>query len=511
MEPTVTVKLQQVLRLPSRAALDRQPHAIVCLSARAGRDVWRSLPYGELLARRFRRTPGQEDRLLTTELPNPRGTRIGLCCIAEKATPFQRLSQARRLIAVHAAHNPGALALIVAGYTETAARTTAEALIAAALAAAAPLPSFKSRHPIVPKLRSLRLYGATAADGFRTTFAAAEGNALARSLSLLPGNRLTPRQYLARLRSLAKEQGWRMRVHDRNDLQRRGAGAFLAVTQADPGSDAGIVRLSYRPARTRRGAGRLALIGKGICYDTGGVNLKPARHMYGMHGDMQGSAVALGTLLALTRLQVDFAADCWLALAENAIGVKAYKPNDVVTALNGTTIEIVHTDAEGRMVLADTLALATRQRGVRLAIDYATLTGACVHALGNGYSGVFSNRDGYLPRLVEAGRASGERVWPFPLDEDYDRPLSSEVADVKQCALDGTADHILAARFLQRFVENGVPWIHVDLASATHRGGLAHVPTEVTGFGIRLSLQWLLNETWNEPQAVNDPDSMPFR
>jgi len=215
--------------------------------------------------------------------------------------------------------------------------------------------------------------------------------------------------------------------------------------------------------------------------------------MYGMHGDMQGSAVALGTLLALTRLQARIPVDCWLALAVNHIGPAAYRPNDVVTALNGATIEIVHTDAEGRMVLADTLTLAGRSRP-RLIVDYATLTGACVYALGTGYSGVFSNRDAWLPALAAAGRDSGERIWPFPMDEDYDRSLESDIADVKQCAPDGDADHILAARFLRRFVPRGTPWIHLDLSSASRKGGLAHIPTEVTGFGVRLSLRLLLDK-----------------
>ena len=248
----------------------------------------------------------------------------------------------------------------------------------------------------------------------------------------------------------------------------------------------------------------VALIGKGICFDTGGVNVKSARFMHGMHEDMEGSAVALGTLLALTLLEVDFAVDCWLALAENHVGPAAYKPNDVVTASNGTSIEVVHTDAEGRMILADTLALAGKTRP-RLMIDYATLTGACVAALSTRLSGVFCNRDALLPTLIEAGRASGERVWPFPMSADFDEALESKVADIKQCTLDSEADHILAARFLSRFVPQESAWIHLDLAAGNHKSGLAHIPTDVTGFGVRFTLNLLLQQQVLAQETLDRP------
>ncbi|MCK5432388.1 MAG: leucyl aminopeptidase family protein, partial [Gammaproteobacteria bacterium] len=235
------------------------------------------------------------------------------------------------------------------------------------------------------------------------------------------------------------------------------------------------------------------LVGKGICYDTGGTNLKTANYMFGMHEDMQGSAVALGTLLALTRLKVNFPVECWMALAMNHIGPKAYKPNDVVTASDGTTIEIVHTDAEGRMVLADTLAMASKSKP-KLMIDYATLTGACINSLGTAYSGAFTNKEEYIPTLIEAGKASGERVWSFPMDEDFDKALESDIADIKQCSLEAGMDHILASRFLQRFVKNDTPWIHIDLSSSNRKGGLAHIPTDTTGFGVRFTLNLLLDK-----------------
>jgi leucyl aminopeptidase len=181
--------------------------------------------------------------------------------------------------------------------------------------------------------------------------------------------------------------------------------------------------------------------------------------------------------------------DAWLAIAQNHIGPRAYKQNDVVTALDGTTIEIVHTDAEGRMVLSDALTLAVRSKPDAI-LDFATLTGSMKTALGNRYCGIFSNREALIEVAVAAGRVTGERVHPFPMDADYDSALDSTIADVKQCSLEGQADHILAARLLQRFVKE-VPWLHMDLSASTCTGGLGASASEVTGFGVAWGLEML--------------------
>jgi leucyl aminopeptidase len=216
--------------------------------------------------------------------------------------------------------------------------------------------------------------------------------------------------------------------------------------------------------------------------------------MLDMHTDMQGSAVALGTLLALAELEVPFGIDAWLAITENRLAADAYKSQDIVTAADGTTIQVIHTDAEGRMVLADTIALAAREQPAVI-IDYATLTGSCVVALTERYSGAFSNRAGANALLQRVGTECGERVWPFPMDEDFDELLKSDVADVKQCSSESAGDHILGARFLSRFVPKSIPWIHFDLSAGQHKGGLAHVPTDITGFGVRLTVELLTRAT----------------
>ncbi len=225
--------------------------------------------------------------------------------------------------------------------------------------------------------------------------------------------------------------------------------------------------------------------------------------MYLMHGDMQGSAVAVGTLLACARSGLGVDVDCWLALTENEIGPRAYRPQDIVRASNGVTIQVVHSDAEGRMVLADTLALASREKP-ELLLDFATLTGACVNAITDRYSGAFTNRPDLQARLQEVGSESGERVWCFPMDEDFDLELECAVADVLQCTLESKGDHILAARFLSKFVAAGLPWVHIDLAAAEHKGGLGHVPTEFTGFGVRYALR-LLNDQSFMAQVGKQP------
>lgn len=467
---------------------------IVVLPTGRDKNHWPLFPFSDVLQKRLARRAEQDCSTTpyTADLPDASGTPVALGAADATTGSFELLTLARKLAAAALAHNPRSLTLCMAGLSDALAARTAEALVAALLAASHPLPHLKSKKDKPVKLALLELYGVQKKIALSRTFAEAEGNNLARHLTALPPNALTPALYRQRITALAREHGWRMAFLDTKKLKRLKAGAFLAVAQGSSVADAGIVHLRYTPsARSPKPA--LALVGKGICFDTGGTNLKPAKHMYGMHEDMEGSAVALGTLLALTQLKVDFPVDCWLALAQNHIGPNAYKQNDVVRACNGTSIEVVHTDAEGRMVLADTLALACKRKPALL-VDYATLTGTCVYALGTTYSGAFTNRPQWIPTLIEAGRASGERVWPFPMDKDYDTQLESKVADIKQCSTEGEADHILAARFLNRFVDKAIPWVHVDLSSGNHKGGLAHIPTDITGVGVRYTVNLLLDQ-----------------
>jgi leucyl aminopeptidase len=434
----------------------------------------------------------------TSSLANRRQTLAVLGFLRSEASAFERLALAGRMLKEAAARSPRTLALATAGFPAReprAAQAALEALLAAALAQAFELPSYRAASAEERRIGRIEIPADAKLDT-RYASICAEGTNLARWLTALPPNILDSRGYRTAVSQLARRHGLKMTWLDEPALRRAGANAFLAVAAGNDSPGAGIAHLQYRPSR-RAGAGRgapdLALIGKGILFDTGGVNLKPHRSMLDMHTDMGGSAVALATLIALARLRAPIAADAWLAITENNIGPRAYRPQEVVRAVNGVTIQVIHTDAEGRMALADTLALAARTKP-RLMLDFATLTGACVYSLTERMSGVFTNRPALEPKLIAAGRESGERVWTFPFDADFDSDLESKVADILQCATEGKGDHILAARFLSRFVPREIPWAHLDLSSATRTGGLGHINTEVTGFGVRYALQLILKQ-----------------
>lgn len=475
---------------PTRTALDRLDHLLIVV-ARGSDGALARLPYGKQLATLLRRATKNGDELLSTRAANARATGLTIGAFAA-ASRFAALTWAAKAIRECLRDKPRALGIALVGLADTDRRAAAESLLAASGASAFALPAFRTDAKRPARLASLRLFGAPSSLDLKAARAQTLGNNVARWLTALPPNILTIAAYRESVERLAKAHGIGSRFFDERKLKKLGAGAFLAVASGNATRDAGILHLRYRPGRAA--APSLALVGKGVVFDTGGTNLKSFLGMLDMHTDMQGSAVALGTLLALAQLRVPFAIDAWLGITENRLGTGAYKPQDLVTAVNGTTIQVIHTDAEGRMVLADTLALAAREKPAVI-IDYATLTGSCVSALTERYSGVFANRTAANALLQRAGAESGERVWPFPMDEDYDELLKSDIADVKQCSVENAGDHILGARFLSRFVPKSTPWIHVDLSAGQHKGGLGHVPTDITGFGVRLTVELLTRTT----------------
>ncbi|SDA09723.1 leucyl aminopeptidase [Nitrosospira sp. Nsp18] len=402
---------------------------------------------------------------------------------------FEQHTSMRKAVQLLLEETPAEINLAVYGDDDQR-RTFAQLAIYAAWINGPVLPSRKTdkkntrRRP----LARIVVHGYKEADNFALLAAKAEGNLLTRELTILPPNELTPELYRKHVKKLAATEGWKYQEFDVKALRKMGAGAFVAVAQGSDPEDAAIVHLQWRVKKANK---TVALVGKGICFDTGGHNLKPARHMHGMHEDMNGSAVALGILLAATRANLLVNIDCWLAIAQNHISPHAYKQNDVITTLNGTTVEIIHTDAEGRLVLADTLTLAARQKP-DVMIDFATLTGSMHVALGSHYSGIFSNREDLAQKALNAGKRVGERIWAFPLDSDYDAELESKIADTKQCSTEGEADHILAARFLNRFVGD-IPWLHMDLSASNNKGGLGVVGSDVTGFGVAWGVEMLGN------------------
>jgi leucyl aminopeptidase len=459
------------------------------------------LPESERWRDLLAREPVRAGSVRSTSLANRRQTLAVLGFLRPEPSHFERLALAGRMMKEAAARGPRTIGLALAGFPanasgQTAAQAALEALSAAALAQAFELPSWRAPSPGERRITRIQIPTDVRLDTESAAIRADATN-LARWLTALPPNILDARGYRAALSQLSRRYGLELTWLGEQALRRAGANAFLAVAAGNESPGAGIAHLRYRPrhrpGRRRGGSPDIALIGKGILFDTGGINLKPHRSMLDMHTDMGGSAVALATLIAIARLKAPIAVDAWLAITENNIGPKAYRPQEVVRAANGVTIQVIHTDAEGRMALADTLALAARSKP-RLMLDFATLTGACVYSLTERMSGVFSNRPQLAARLVEAGRSSGERVWSFPLDSDFDSDLESKVADIVQCTTEGKGDHILAARFLSRFVPEDIPWAHVDLSSATRTGGLGHINTEVTGFGVRVALQLIVDD-----------------
>ncbi len=471
--------------------LEAMDQLLLILPERIPASLWKQLPEGQKLKAAMRRRGADAVPALCTRLGNKKLTLVAGARLAADASAFEQLTLARRLVASVVAEKAGSLGIAVVGIDAGRAATIVRNVVSAALAAAFPLPAFKSDAP-QEKIRSLRVVGLPEKIDVDRVRAEANGNNLARWLTAMPPNKLDAVGYADLLRALAKDRGWQYKRYSEKELEKMGAGAFLAVAQGNDDDSASIVRLRYRPG-TKSAAADLSLVGKGIIFDTGGTNLKPFQSMLEMHGDMQGSAVALGTLLAISELKLPLAVDAWLAITENRTGPRAYKSQDLVVAANGKTIQTVHTDAEGRMALADTLVFASRE-APRLIVDYATLTGTCIQAVTTRYCGIFTNRPEWHPRLKRAGQESGERVWPFPIGKEFLEDLKSSVADLQQCSPKGTGDHILAGSFLGEFVDNDVPWIHVDLSAGNHKGGLGHVPTDVTGFGVRYTMGLVLDE-----------------
>lgn len=471
--------------LPNARDLARARHLLVIAPAGTASSA---LPLGDILAKTLSRRRKKMADLAKAPVSasTPEGALVVWVTPDLKKSGFGQHALLRQALEPLLAEHPDTLTVVVAG-AAPARRALAERAAYVAWVNGIVLPQRKKQSDAKP-LKTVELWGHVSADGFAQARAAAAGNVLCRELTVLPPNELTPAVYRKKIAALARQYRWSREEFGFDRLRRMGAGAFCAVAQGSDQRDAAIVRLRYRP----RGAKKtVALVGKGICFDTGGHNLKPARYMQGMHEDMNGSAVALGILAAATAAKLRINIDCWLALAQNHLSPRAYKQNDVVTALNGTTIEIVHTDAEGRMVLADTLTLAARAQP-EVIVDFATLTGSMHVALGSRYSGIFATSDALAQQALQAGVASGERVCAFPMDADYDSALDSAVADVKQCTLDGEADHILAARLLQRFTGE-TPWLHMDLSAHSCKGGLGAVTSDCTGFGVAWGAAFLKN------------------
>ena len=244
--------------------------------------------------------------------------------------------------------------------------------------------------------------------------------------------------------------------------------------------------MAVEKADPRSKEGPLAFVGKGVTFDTGGISIKPAGGMEDMKWDMGGAGTVIGLMKALAGRKAKCNVVCVAGLVENMPSGTAQRPGDVVTSMSGQTIEVLNTDAEGRLVLADALWYTQGRFKPRFMIDLATLTGAIIVSLGHEYAGLFSNDDTLSERLAAAGKATGEAVWRLPMGDAYDKQINSDIADMQNIGGDRVAGSITAAQFLQRFV-NGVPWVHLDIAGmAWTKKDQPTVPKGGTGYGVRL-------------------------
>ena len=319
---------------------------------------------------------------------------------------------------------------------------------------------------------------------------ASQGQNLARDLSNAPANALPPAALAKEARRVARETGLVCRVIRGPELERGRFHALRAVGQGSQNPPQLIV-LEHRGARTARAkkAGPLCLIGKGITFDSGGISLKPSAGMQDMKHDMSGAAAVVGAMQAIARLDLPAHVVGIIAAAENMPGGRAYRPGDVIGSRAGKTIEITNTDAEGRLVLADALDYAVDLFKPAAMVDLATLTGACMIALGEWATGVFGNEDGLSEELAKAGDATGECMWPMPLFPDHLRIMKSTIADIKNS---GTreAGASTAAAFLEQFVGN-TPWAHLDIAGTGWKSPQnAYHKTGATGVGVRTLVAW---------------------
>jgi leucyl aminopeptidase len=313
--------------------------------------------------------------------------------------------------------------------------------------------------------------------------AVADGIFLARDLVNEPPNVLYPAEFARRAKSLAR-LGLKVEVLGEAEMKKQGFGALLGVGQGSA-RESQLVVMQWKGGK--KNAAPIALVGKGVCFDSGGLSLKPGSGMMGMKGDMGGAAAVTGAMVALATRKAKVNAVGVVGLVENMPDGGAIRPDDVLTSLSGQTIEVLNTDAEGRLVLADALTYTQRRFKPKSIIDLATLTGAIVQTLGFEHAGVFSNDDRLAERLADAGRFTGERVWRLPLDPFYDKMIRSKIADVKNIG-GANSGSITAAQFLKRFIEDGQVWAHLDIAGVAWQDGeqKVQVPSWGTGWGVRL-------------------------
>ena len=362
----------------------------------------------------------------------------------------------------------------------------AAAIVEGTLLAAYRFDRFKSKPP--ENEHALQALVISAHDDLADVVGAAEIVAravnAARTLQNTPANEMTPRHLADAARVLGELDGVTVEVEGREGIERLGMGSFAAVARGSHEEPA-LITLRYEPADARGPV--LGLVGKAVTFDSGGISIKPSGKMFEMKFDMSGGAVVLGAIEAIAELRLPVRVVAVVGATENMPSGSALKPGDVVTAASGTTIEVINTDAEGRLVLADCLTHAVNEGAERL-VDIATLTGAIITALGNTHAGLFSGDDAWAAQVAAAAQATGEIVWRLPLHADYARALDSDTADLMNVNETRKAGSIVAAQFLERFTGD-VPWAHLDIAGTAWGAGKPYASKGGSGWGVRLFVE----------------------
>ncbi len=337
-----------------------------------------------------------------------------------------------------------------------------------------------------PTLEKIVIVGANGEAGKRYEqrwLPVVEGVSLTRELVTEPANIIYPETFVERVKASIEGSGLELEVLDRTAMEKLGMGALLGVAQGSV-REARLLVLKWNGGG--KGGQPVAFVGKGVTFDTGGISIKPAAGMEAMKWDMGGAGAVAGAMkaLALRKAKANVVGIC--GLVENMPGGNAQRPGDVVTTLSGQTVEVINTDAEGRLVLADAVTYVQRNFKPSTIIDLATLTGAILISLGHEWAGLFSNNDELAGKLLQAGDESGDKLWRMPLAEPFDRLIDSPIADMKNVG-PREGGSITAAQFIQRFIENGVKWAHVDMAGkAWSDKAAATYEKGATGYGVRL-------------------------
>lgn len=305
-----------------------------------------------------------------------------------------------------------------------------------------------------------------------------------------PANKKTPQILADWAVKSGKQHNYKVEVFDEKQIHELGLHALISVNRGSENPPTFIV-MEYKPKQANSALPKIGLVGKGVTFDTGGLSIKPSTNMHYMKSDMGGAAAVFGTVEMAAKLQLPMHVVAVVPATENSVDAKSTKPGDVIASYQGKTIEVIDTDAEGRLILADGLTYIVRRFAPDVLIDLATLTGSCIRTLGTYAGGLFSNNDELVGRLSQSGERTGERLWRLPIWDDYKKELKSDVADLKNFSGNPSAGAITAAKFLEEFIEKHPAWAHMDIAGVAVSDSEFSSQKSATGFGIRMLIDYM--------------------